>query len=79
MESNSPFLSQDYTHGFLVAASSAGAFSWAADNDKPFSIGQVHSIISKNIKNSVYQFAEKEKDDSEFLYAELKSIEEAFE
>jgi hypothetical protein len=79
LEDNSPFLSQDYTHGYLVAASSAGAFSWAVDNDKPFSIGQVHSIISKNIKNAVYKFAEKEKDDSEFLYSELKSLEEAFE
>lgn len=79
LESHSPFLTQDYTHGYLVAASSSGAFSWSATNEKPLSIGNVHPTISKNIKNEVYKFAEKEKTDSDFLYAELKSIEEAFE
>jgi hypothetical protein len=79
LESNSPFLTKDYTHGFLVAASSFGAFSWSIDNDEPLSVGKVHPIISANIKNVVYKLAAKEKDDSEFLYAELKNIEEAFE
>mgnify|MGYP006450902963 CR=1 FL=1 len=77
MESNSPFLTREYTHGFLVAASSSGAFSWSVDNDEPISVGKVHPIISAKIKNAVYKLAEKE--DSEFLYAELQNIEEAFE
>ncbi|MCG8814004.1 hypothetical protein G1K66_12135 [Tenacibaculum finnmarkense] len=78
LESHSPFLTEDYTHGFLVAASSAGAFSWSVNNEEPLSIGNIHKTISSNIKNVVYKMAEKE-DDSEFLYQELKNIEDAFE
>ncbi|MBL4861479.1 MAG: hypothetical protein JKY09_00465 [Crocinitomicaceae bacterium] len=79
LESNSPFLTEDYVHGFLVAASSCGAFSWSVNNEEPLSIGSVHPIITSRIKNAVYKFAETEKEDSEFLYQELKNIETTFE
>lgn len=79
LETHSPFLTPDYTHGFLVAASSAGAFGWSVNNDQPLSIGSVHPTIASEIKDTVYSFAKKEEEDSEFLFAELKKIEEAFE
>jgi len=78
LESHSSFLTKDYTHGFLVAASSSGAFSWSIKDDEPIFIGNIHPLISENIKNTVYKFAEKEKDDSDFLYQQLRDIEEAF-
>ena len=78
LETHSAFLTPDYTHGYLVAASSAGAFKWTVNNEQPLSVGDVHPVIDLEIKDIVYSFASRE-DDSEFLFAELKNIEEAFE
>jgi hypothetical protein len=79
LESHSPFLTEDYVHGFLVAASSAGAFSWSVNQEQPFSIGTINKTIETQIKNVVYKMAETDIEDSDFLYGELKNIEKAFE
>lgn len=78
LESHSPFLTKDYVHGFLVAASSCGAFFWAENAKEPFLVGGIHPLISSKIRETVYAFATNESDDSRFLYQELKRIEEAF-
>ena len=78
LESHSPFLTKDYVHGFLVAASSCGAFFWAENAKEPFVVGGIHPLISSKIKETVYTFAKKQGADSHLLYQELKNIEEAF-
>lgn len=79
LASHSSFLTEDYVHGFLVAASSAGAFTWSVNNEEPLQIGSVHPYVASNIKNVVYKFARDKEEDSEWLYDELKNIELAFD
>jgi hypothetical protein len=80
LESNSSLLTEEYTHGFLVAASSMGAFSFSAQ-EQPFHILDFNEYLESNIKNIVYKYAEKERTESnsDFLYNELKLLESAFE
>jgi len=79
LELNSGLLTEEYTHGFLVAASSMGAFKFLSQ-DQPFEIHSINDNIAENIKDKVYQQAEKQRVDekSDYLYDELDLLEKAF-
>ena len=79
LESNSSLLSEEYTHGFLVAASSMGAFTFSS-HDQPFQVLSMNRKLENNIKDIVYKHAEKDKteDNSDYLYNELSQLEKAF-
>jgi hypothetical protein len=80
LESNSSLLTEDYTHGFMVAASSMGAFTFSS-HEQPFQILGFNKKLEDNIKDLVYKYAEIEKteENSDFLYNELSMLESAFE
>jgi hypothetical protein len=79
LESHASLLSEAYTHGFLVAASSLGAFTFASV-EQPFFIPSIHQRLSHRIKEVCYKHAEtdKKEDNSNYLYDQLSSIEKAF-
>jgi hypothetical protein len=79
LESHASLLTEEYTHGFLVAASSLGAFTFAAV-EQPFVIPFINPKLAQNIKDVCYKYAEidKKEEDSNYLYDQLASIEKAF-
>ncbi|SDS67069.1 hypothetical protein SAMN04487764_2764 [Gillisia sp. Hel1_33_143] len=80
LEANSSLLTEEYTHGFLVAASSMGAFKFTS-HDQPFLIDEINEKLENNIKDLVYKQAEKqrEEENSDYLYNQLNLLEKAFE
>jgi len=79
LESHASLLSEEYTHGFLVAASSLGAFTFGSV-EQPFFIPSVNPKLSERIKDICYKHAEinKQEESSNYLYDQLASIEKAF-
>lgn len=80
LEMTSFLLNESYTHGFLVATSSMGAFSLNA-HDEPFEITKLHPRLEANIKDAVYLQADRQKQrlESNMLYQEIEKLENAFE
>ena len=80
LEQHSSLLTEEYTHGFLVGASSMGAFVFSSQ-DQPFLITRMNERLENNIKDIVYKLAEREKQEnnSDYLYNQLERIEQAFE
>jgi hypothetical protein len=79
LESNVGLLTEDYTHGFLVAASSLGAFTFATV-EQPYFIPSVNEKLAEKIKDVCYMYAEidKKEDNSNYLYEQLSLIESSF-
>jgi hypothetical protein len=80
LESHSNLLTEDYTHGFLVGASSLGAFTFASQ-EQPFIIPSINEKLKEKIKDVVYIKAQEEKDEtgSDYLFQQLAAIENAFQ
>ena len=80
LESQSNLLTEEYTHGFLVGASSLGAFTFAS-HEQPFIIPSINEKLKGKIKDLVYMKAQEEKDEtgSDYLFQQLTAIENAFQ
>ncbi len=80
LESQSNLLTEEYTHGFLVGASSLGAFTFAS-HEQPFIIPSINEKLKGKIKDLVYMKAQEEKDEtgSDYLFHQLTAIENAFQ
>jgi hypothetical protein len=80
LESHASLLSEEYTHGFLVGASSLGAFTFSA-HEQPFSIPSMNEKLIEKIQDIVYVKAQEEKEvtGSDYLFHQLAAIENAFQ
>jgi hypothetical protein len=80
LESHSNLLTEEYTHGFLVGASSLGAFTFAS-HEQPFLIPSINEKLKEKLKDIVYVKAQEEKDEtgSDYLFQQITSIENEFQ
>lgn len=79
LEGHASLLSEEYTHGFLVGASSLGAFTLTSV-EQPFFISSINTKLAERIKDVCYKHAEidKQTENSDYLYNQLAILEKAF-
>jgi hypothetical protein len=79
LESNVEILEKSYTHGYLVACSSVGVFSFVS-NETIFVLTELSPLVSNNIKQIVDSFAEIElkENKSNYLKEQIDLLEKAF-
>ncbi len=80
LESHANLLTKEYTNGYLVACSAAGAFSVNSQGE-PFQVYGMNKTLEDNIKETVYKLADHEKNtqNTDYLFEQLTAIEKAFD